>query len=215
MKGYELNFSGSLKPREKLIAMGAGALSEAELLALILQTGTKNKTVYVIARDLVHYLYTNKTRITFKTLEKFEGIGRVKALKILATIEFSRRWKNNRQRTSILSCSDAYKLVHDISQKNREHFVMVTLDGTLAVIKKRILCIGSHNRNIINAREIFVHAVQDRASNIILAHNHPSGNLQPSPDDISTTTRLKKAGEVLCINLIDHLIVTKTDYFSF
>lgn len=214
MNIYEIKPSSSIRPREKLLKMGAAALSDSELLALILQTGTKGKPVFSIAKDLAKFIKDNPDDVNVKTIGNISGIGTVKALKIMACLEYAKRYKTMLNR-KIETASDVYKLVHDITDKEQEHFVLITLNGASCLIKKRTLFIGTVNRSIVHPREVFAHAISDRASSIIFAHNHPSGNTNPSEDDIIITKKFKEIGELLCIEVIDHLIVSKSDYFSF
>ncbi len=115
----------------------------------------------------------------------------------------------------IKSSDDILKLTDDLKNKKQEHFVTITLDGAHNVIQRRIVFIGTLNKSIVHPREIFAGAISDRAADIILVHNHPSGSLKPSPEDINSTERLVKAGEILEIKILDHVIVSRKGYYSF
>lgn len=204
----------SIKLREKLKLLGVQSLTITELLVLILQSGTPQKDVVQISNKLAKMLKYETEKISLKKLLSIKGIGGIKAIKILAILELMKRLKSDSEK-SILRAADIYKLSFNIAKKKQEHFMLITLNGASCVIKKRILFVGTINQSIIHPREIFHHAIKDRASSIILVHNHPSGDTTPSKEDISTTTKIKKIGDIIGINVLEHLIVSSNGYFSF
>lgn len=214
MNNYSFRTMSSVKPREKMLQMGAASLSDAELLAIILQTGVKGKDVFKLASELDRVIKKTDGSLEYQFLKEIPGMGEVKALKILACMEYSKRYKLN-QHKRITAAGDVFRLVYDITEKNQEHFVLLTLNGASCLLKKRTLFIGTINKSIIHPREIFAYALQDRAANIIFVHNHPSGNISPSEEDIMITRKLKSIGEMMDINVLDHVIVSKDDYYSF
>lgn len=211
---YEIKNSKTLRPREKLKLFGIHSLNTAELLALILQTGTKGKNVMEVAKELSAILKKQESPLTLRQLEQIMGVGFIKATKLLAAFELGKRVRKNLKQV-IKEPVDVYKLAWNIVHRKQEHFMMITLNGASCLIRKRILFIGTANRSIVHPREIFLHAIRDSASSIVLVHNHPSGNTQPSEEDVIVTQKLKMAGELLGINVLEHLIVGKHDYFSF
>lgn len=203
-----------IRPREKLKLLGIQSLSMTELLALIIQTGTKKRNVMQISNRLAKLLKSEPDKISLKKLLSIEGIGFIKAAKILAVLELVKRMKTDSEE-SISRAADIYKLSFNIAKKKQEHFMLITLDGASCVIRKRIIFVGTINQSIIHPREIFHHAIQDRAASIILVHNHPSGNTTPSKDDVETTSKIKRIGDLVGINVMEHLIVSPNGYFSF
>ena len=198
MEKYEMKVMTDIKPREKLLERGESALTDSELLSIILQTGVKGKNVYSLAKDLDGFIKAHDGSISYTGLRKFTGMGDAKTLKILACIEYSKRYKAI-QSKRIESASDIYKLVHNITDKRQEYFILI----------------GTMNKTLVHPREIFAYALRDRAASVIFVHNHPSGSLEPSEDDINMTRKLKIVGEIMDIAVLDHVIVTKNDYYSF
>ncbi len=202
------------RPREKLAAKGPEALSDTELLAIVLGSGVKGKGVLSVARSILRRIdSSNKGKIDIKTLIPIEGIGFVKACQILASLEFARRRLVKENRT-IHKAEDVLPVISYIGDKKQEYFLCVTLNGANEVIGNRVITVGVLNANRIHPREVFVEAISDRAASIILAHNHPSGTLKPSNDDVNTTRQLVAAGKILGIEVLDHIIITKTGYLS-
>ena len=204
----------SIKPREKLKLLGIQSLSMTELLALIIQVGTSRKNVMQISGRLAKILKYEPDKISLKRLLSIEGIGFIKAAKILAVLELVKRLKADSEE-SIVRAGDIYKLSFNIAKKRQEHFMLITLNGASCVIKKRIIFVGTINQSLVHPREIFHHAIKDRAASIVLVHNHPSGDTNPSKDDIESTLKIKKIGELIGIEVLEHLIVSPNGYFSF
>lgn len=203
-----------VRPREKLKLLGIQALSLTELFALIIQTGTSKKNVMQISGKLAKIFRYEPEKITLKKLLSIEGIGFIKAAKILAVLELAKRIRTDSDE-AIVRAADIYKLSFNIARKKQEHFMLITLNGASCVIKKRIIFVGTINQSVIHPREIFHHAIKDRAASIIIVHNHPSGDTTPSKEDVNTTTKIKRIGELVGINLLEHLVVSPTGYFSF
>lgn len=201
------------RPREKLAEKGPEALSDTELLAIILGTGIKGKDVFCVAGSILRKLDNSKGKIDIKNLIDVEGIGFAKACQIVASLEFARR-RFFQEGIVIQKADDVLPLISFIKEKKQEYFLCLSLNGANEVIGNRVVTIGLLNANQVHPREIFIDAITDRAASIILAHNHPSGVLKPSTDDISTTKQLIEAGKILGIAVLDHIIITKKGYLS-
>ncbi len=200
-------------PREKMIRYGPERLSVMELVALLLGTGVKGKNVLKVAREVDVYLSSTK-QITLEGLSSFEGVGNSKATVILGALELGKRLYGNKKTKLIIKPKDILMLMRDEAIKKKEYFVVFYLNVRNQMIQKEIISIGSLSASIAHPREVFEPAVRHHAGHIILAHNHPSGDCVPSQEDLQTTRRLIKAGEILGIEVIDHIVVTRDDYFS-
>lgn len=203
----------SLRPREILEKHGPKMLSDTELLSVILGSGTKKMGVLSLSREVLRVLEQERYEVDLKSLQTVHGLGKVKAGKLVAAFEFSRRvlHPNNRK---ISTPSDIFPMVSHYGDRQQEHFLVITLNGAHEIMAIRIVSIGLVNRTMVHAREVFAPALKDRATSIIVAHNHPSGNLDPSGEDIAVTERLKAAGELLGIQLLDHIIFSSRSYVS-
>jgi DNA repair protein RadC len=201
------------KPREKLIHRGASSLSDTELLAVLIGKGFKRKDVLEVASEIETKFKENLDRIGYEELTQIEGIGAAKACQILASFELARRYFGKKD-VKITFPADVLPFVRDIMDKKQEHFVCITLNGANEVIGNRVVTVGLLNANQVHPREVFSDAIADRAASVILVHNHPSGNLEPSKDDLEITKRLQEAGEILGIKVQDHLIVSTKGYAS-
>ena len=202
------------RPREKLIAKGPQALSDVELLATLIGSGVKGKDVLGIARSILHKIDIGKETIDVNALVALEGVGYAKACQIVAALEFARR-RLVKESIYIRTAADVLPLIAGIAAKKQEHFICLSLNGANEVIGNRIVTVGLLNTNQIHPREVFADPISDRAAAVILAHNHPSGILKPSLDDISTTKQLIKAGKILGIPVLDHIIITTKGHLSF
>jgi len=202
------------RPREKLLARGAVALSDQELLAVLLGKGTPGMDVMTLAGKLARLIDEKGLKVTAQDLSQFEGVGDAKATLILAAIEFARR-RIKPEGTKIETPADILPLVRHYADRKQEHFLCATVNGANEVLNVRVISIGLIDRSPVHPREVFADAVADRASGIVVAHNHPAGNLEPSPADLEITHQLKQAGEVVGIALLDHIIFNRTAYFSF
>ena len=203
-----------LRPREKLQARGATALSDYELLMAIIGSGTAQADVTKIARDVQKLLKEKGSGLTYDDLLGIRSLGPAKATQIMAGFELWRRQFEVPDRPIIDSPEKAVEQLADIRDKKQEYFVCLTLDGANRLIAKRIITIGTLTSSLVHPREVFADAITDRAASIIVAHNHPSRNLAPSQADKDVTSRLAEAGKLLGIALNDHIIVTKTNHIS-
>lgn len=207
------------KPREKLLRLGPNALADYELLAIILRTGTKNKSVINLAIDILNQLNSinDLNNITIEELLKFEGIGRTKAIEILSIIEFSKRITTyQKNKKFIKSTLDSYNyLKGKLSHLEQEHFVAIFLSPINEIITDKTISIGTTTSTIANHKDVIKWALKYSAHAIIIAHNHPTGNVIPSKQDIDFTMNLQEACKIVDILLIDHLIIGKNNYFSF
>ena len=202
------------RPREKLLAKGPSSLSDFELLQALIGSGNAQANVSTIARDALKLLKQNGANITYSELKKVTGLGPAKITEILAAFELSKRYLIDDERPIIDSPEKAVEQLSDIRDKKQEYFVCMTLDGANRLIAKRIITIGTLNASLVHPREVFADAITDRAASIIVAHNHPSGSLEMSQNDINLADRLKEAGRLIGIELIDNLIVSKNGYKS-
>jgi DNA repair protein RadC len=203
------------RPREKMEKYGAVKLANYELLAVLLGSGIKGLNVMELSKKIVRALEkTGADKISLKNLLKERGLGKAKSLQIIAALEFGRRM-NSGQKIEILSAADVWKLCADINNSKKEHFVAFYLDARNRLIERQIVSIGILNASLVHPREVFEPAVVLRAAGIIVAHNHPSGNLDPSENDSAITKRLAEAGKIMGISLLDHIIVASAGFLSF
>lgn len=202
------------KPREKLLSLGAAALNDTELLAILLGTGVKGQSVLKLAENILPIIDHRNGRLTPDDLLGIRGLGLAKACTLAAAYEFTRR-RVRPHGVKIRNAKDILPLVSHLVARPQEHFVAISLNGAYEVIACRVLTIGLVNSSQIHPREVFSEAITDRATAIIVAHNHPSGNLTPSKEDKLVTERLVKAGKLLGINLLDHIIFSSAGYYSF
>ena len=198
-----------LRPREKLQARGAEALSDYELLMAIIGSGNKYADVTKIARDVKKIIRDRGSELTYDDLLAVKSLGPAKASGIIAAFELWKRQFEVSGRPIIDSPEKAVEQFADIRTKQQEYFVCLTLDGANRLIAKRIVSIGTLTSSLVHPREVYSDAITDRAASIIVAHNHPSDNLEPSQADRDVTERLREAGELLGISLLDHIIITK------
>lgn len=201
-----------LRPREKLQARGAEALSDYELLMAIIGSGNAQADVTKIAREVQKLLNTKGSTLTYEDLLSVKSLGPAKATQIMAGYELWRRQFEVSERPIIDSPEKAVEQLADLRYKKQEYFVCLTLDGANRLIAKRVISIGTLTSSLVHPREVFAEAITDRAASIIVAHNHPSGNLEPSQADRNVTERLKEAGELLGISLLDHFIISKDSH---
>lgn len=201
------------RPREKLIAKGAKALSDQELLAVLLGKGTSGMDVMTLAHKIARVIDEKGLNIQCGDLAQFEGIGDAKATLLLAAIEFGRR-RIKPEGIKIETPADLLPQIKHYADRKQEHFLCATTNGANEVLNVRVVSIGLIDRSLVHPREVFADAVSDRACAIIVAHNHPSGPLKPSPSDLDVTRQLKAAGEVIGISLLDHIIFNRQGYFS-
>lgn len=209
------------RPREKLLKHGRHILSDSELLAILIRTGTKNKTAIDVAREILskhNNDLTEVARLSVKELAKFTGMGEVKAITIIAALELGRRKRESEspQKKVLTTSSDAYEAVLPLlGDLPHEEFVILMLNRANHIINKYKLSKGGVAGTVVDQKIVFKEALDNLASGIILCHNHPSGNLKPSPEDLALTKKLKQAGDLLDIKVMDHIIVAGNSYFSF
>lgn len=204
------------RPRERLDALGISNLTETELLAIILSSGTKKKNVISVAKQLLKTFPLNALLTTsLSELAKVDGIGKVKAGKILAGIELGKRALGTASFHQVLTPKEVLNEVKDIRTKSQEHLIALYLNARHELLQKQTISVGSLNQAIIEPRDIFSYALLLPSPFIILVHNHPSGDATASEADIKFTRRLVEAGNLLGIKIIDHIIVTANDYSSF
>lgn len=207
------------RPRERLLRQGAKSLSNQELIAILLGTGTKHESVLAVANSVL-LTFEKLHNLKFATLEEMteiKGIGEAKAVLLLAAIELGRRLasKEGEQRYTIRSPEDAANfLMQDMTSLQQEHFVVLFLNVKNQILHKKTIFVGSLNASIVHPREIFREAVKRSAASIICAHNHPSGVPTPSPEDIDVTTRLYEAGKIVGVDLLDHVIIGDHQFIS-
>ena len=204
----------NLLPREKLMERGAKGLWDAELLAIILGSGVRGHSVYDIAYQLADLLDREWRDIDYTKIKDIPGIGEAKALGIIAALEFVRR-RVSPAGVRINHPEEVYPLIKHYAQKKQEQLIGITLNGAHEVMEVRVITTGLINKTQVHPREVFADAIAERACSIIIAHNHPSGNVEPSSDDMEVTQRIKKAGNILGIPLLDHIVFSLTDNYSF
>jgi DNA repair protein RadC len=202
------------RPREKLLKKGPRALKDWELLAVLLGKGTAKQDVVSLAEKLVPVIDEKGLDVSVEDLAAFDGMGEAKAALVLAAMEFVRR-RVKPEGIRIEAPADLLPHVRHYADRKQEHFLCASVNGANEVINIRVVSIGLIDRSPVHPREVFADPLTDRASAIILAHNHPVGPLTPSDSDVETTKRLKAAGEIMGIAVLDHLIFNRTDYFSF
>jgi len=203
------------RPREKIACRGVSVLTDNELIEAIIGRGTKNKDVREISREIGGLIQQHRDNLRYKDLEEVEGIGPTKASQIIACFELGRRYyKPAGPDIRVTRPEDILPLVAHLKQKRQEHFICVTLNGAGEILGNRTITVGLLNHSLVHPREVFADAITDRAASIICIHNHPSGTLEPSSQDIAITNQLKDAGSLIGIQLIDHIIVSKNGHVS-
>lgn len=209
------------KPREKLILKGKTSLTNAEILAIIIGSGTRSKTAVDLSKHILSKFNNDLHELgksSVKNLKQFNGIGEAKAVSIVAALELGKRRQstNISDKPKIASSQDAYKCIQSaMADLDHEVFKVILLNRANRVLKIEVISIGGVSGTVVDPKVIFKKALLVQASSLILVHNHPSGNLKPSQADLSVTNRLVKAGESLDIKILDHLIVGERGFFSF
>lgn len=215
------NWAEMDRPREKLVSLGRSSLSDSELLAILIGSGYKNLNAVEVARSILTSVNNNLSdlgKLSLNELKNFKGIGEAKALTILAALELGRRRKDADpgKKQVIKSSSDVFNILKPfLSDLSHEEFWIIMLNRANKVAEVCKISQGGVTGTVADTRLIFLRAVEKKACGIILAHNHPSGNLKPSEADISLTTKLKEAGKIMEIPVLDHLIITDAGYYSF
>lgn len=201
-------------PREKLEKYGVKKLADYELLAILFGSGIQGLNVIELSKNILKKIRGNDLKnISLEGLLKEKGLGKAKALQVIALLELAKRLQE-KEKPEILSPQDIWKLCQDIKDSKKEHFVAFYLDTQNRIIERQIISIGTLNASLVHPREVFEPAVSLHAASIIVAHNHPSGDTKPSDEDIGVTKRISEAGNILGIKLLDHVIVSKTGFTS-
>ncbi len=206
------------KPRERFIKYGVESLSNTELLSILLRTGTKNKTVYEISNNLLNkYNINDFSELDYNILKEEYGLGEVKAISLITALEFGKRVYNKKENiTKITNSEDAYNIIKNkLENEPQENFIVIYLNTKNNIIKIKKLFIGTINSSSIYPRDIFREAVRCNAYSMIISHNHPSGNIEPSFADNYLTNTMIKLGKMMNVYILDHLIIGKDKYYSY
>lgn len=209
------------RPREKLLLKGKSALSDAELLAILISTGTKEFTAVDLAQQILHLANNNLNelgKLSVKDLQKIKGIGEAKAITIAATLELGRRRKDAEplKKEIINSSTKAYAFFEPILADNKqEEFWVLLLNRANKVISAKKISEGGIHATVVDVKIVFHYALENLASSMVLCHNHPSGSIQPSAEDIRLTKQLAEAAKLLEIHVSDHIIIGEKSYYSF
>jgi len=206
------------RPRERFIKYGPETLSDSELFAIILRTGTLNENVIDVSNRLIkEYGLNNLFDCSLKELQKIKGIGPSKAMQILAMSELGKRYSQAKNPIKkITSAKDVFDLFHErLKDEKQEKFIILMLNSKNHLIGEKEISKGTLDSTITHPREIFRYAIKNSAAKIILIHNHPSGDPEPSGEDLSITKTLFESGNLLGIKLIDHVIIGNKEYYSF
>ncbi len=209
------------RPREKLLLRGSQSLSDAELISILLRTGKKGKTVIQMGQELItkHKNLAVLASLSSEALQEVEGIGKDKAATLVAAFEISRRVSSqskqifNKKITSPKEVAEFF--IPLLIDEVKERFIVVCLNSANKIITYDVISIGNLNTSIVHPREVFKKAIENNSASIILIHNHPSGNAEPSVEDISITKKLVEAGKIMDIQVFDHLIIAGNEYTSF
>jgi len=208
----------SSRPRERFLKQGAEALSDAELLAIILRTGTIRENVVDMSNRLIaEYTLQKLFDCSLKEMQKIKGIGPSKAMQILTMAELGKRYiqSKNPQIKKITRAEDVFSLMHErLKDKRQEEFWVLMLNNMNYIIEERLISKGTIDKTLIHPREIFRDAIKNAVSKIILVHNHPDGNSMPSVNDLEITEELVRAGNLVGIKIIDHIIIGKNEKWS-
>ena len=217
MSGMTIHENIREKPdiRERLLAYGAERLSDTDLLAVLLHTGIANKPVTKLAEEIVLHIDTRKTETIEAALKNIHGIGNAKLSTILAAFELGRRYYGVGGE-KIRHPSDIIPFLRHYSVRKQEQFICASLNGAHEILAIRVVSVGTLTHTLVHPREVFADPLADRAATVILAHNHPSGALEPSAEDLNLTKRLCEAGRLLGIEVLDHIILSPNgEYLSF
>lgn len=203
------------RPREKLERYGPGKLSIAELVAVILGTGSHGMNAVELARKLtLKFPKGSLAGTSLSELRATFGLGLGKACQLIACFELGRRYFANQSQAPLISPVDIWRAVSDIASRKKEHFIVFYLDSRRQEIDREVISVGTISASLVHPREVFEPAVRNLASSVIVVHNHPSGNLEPSAEDLAVTDRLVDAGKILGVPLLDHIIVSRHGHLS-
>lgn len=201
------------RPREKMEEKGSEALSDLELLSVLISAGTPTRPVFDIASDLLELL-DKKPDATIMDMANIRGMGKAKSSQIAAALELGRR-RTRKSGSTITSPKDIFYEVRHYAYRTQEQFIVLALNGAQEIIDIFTATIGLVNKTLIHPREVFSEPIKRRAASIAIAHNHPSGQLIPSEEDVNVTNRLVQAGKILGIKVLDHIVFSKDGYYSF
>lgn len=209
------------RPREKLLSKGKMSLSDAELIAILIGSGNRTESAVDLSKRILQSVNNNLSelgRLTVNDLTKFKGIGEAKAISIITALEVGRRRRESEamQKAVITSSKDVYELMQPVlGELGHEEFWVLYLSNSNKVLSKQNISKGGITGTVVDSRIVFKYALEQLATSIVLCHNHPSGNLNPSDADIRLTKKIKEAGNVMDIKVLDHLIITEKEYYSF
>lgn len=206
------------RPREKLILKGVKNLKDQELLAILLRTGVEGRNVLEIANQILNkYSKKRLLQMKYSDLIKIKGINSAKACTVLAAAELVKRALKVQDESLpiVQSVKDVVMQVSYLREKTREHLMAIYLNARNELLFRKHIFTGTLNANLVHPREIFAEALNQNAASVILVHNHPSGDAEPSQDDLEITKRIQEAGKIMGIDVLDHIIITKTKVFSF
>ena len=215
------NWAEADRPREKLLAQGKSALSEAELIAILISSGNNEESAVELSRRILNSVNNNLAelaKLDVADLCKFKGIGEAKAISIIAAMELGRRRNKDAviERKDFKSSRNVFEYFHSIlADLPHEEFWILMLNRANKLISDKRISSGGISGTVVDAKMIFKPALEQSASSIILCHNHPSGNRSPSAEDVALTRKIKDAGKALDINVYDHIIVCNDTYYSF
>lgn len=206
----------SLKPdlRERVLSYGLSYPSDSELLMLILGSGSREFPVEMLSEKILDTIQTSRPENLVERLLKIPGVGHSKALQVSAALEFGKR-QTRHLNSTVHSPKDIFPFLKQYGYKKQEHFVLVVLNGAREILSITVIAIGTSSRASIDTRELFYNALMQQGSSLILCHNHPSGNLEPSEEDIRTTRSIVSGAALLGLSVMDHLIIWRESYFSF
>lgn len=203
------------RPREKMELKGAESLSDLELIMLLVSSGTAERPVNEVSSELLALLDKSEEP-DYKSICAIKGLGRAKSSQILAALELGRRrMKKYGIGPSISSPGDIFREVRHYATRDQEQFIVLVLNGAHEVLNVFVATVGLVNKTLVHPREIFSDAIQRRGTAIAIAHNHPSGKIEPSEDDINVTKRILISGDILGIKVLDHIIFSSSSYYSF
>ena len=202
------------RPRERLSSLGPKGVADLELLCIIIGSGSHRRPVQDIAQDILDLIdRRGSDHILPEDIRGISGLGPANASRICACLELGRRYSFFRSR-SCRNPASIFELIKHYGDRPQEHFLVIMLNGAHELMGVNVVSIGLVNRSLCHPREVFSDPLKARATAVVLAHNHPSGNLDPSPDDLEVTLRLKRAGQLLGIEVLDHIIFSSDDYRS-
>ncbi len=208
------------RPREKLLQKGSHVLSDAELIAILIGSGVPGESAVDVAKAILKSVDNNLNelgKLTVRDLKKFKGIGEAKAISIVAALELAKRRRvaEVKEKEKIAGSKDVYEYFHHLADLRSEEFWVMYLNRANKIISGQKISQGGITGTVADTRLIFKSALDHFACSIVLCHNHPSGNLQPSNEDKALTQKIKQAGQLLDIAVLDHLIISDAGYFSF